>query len=244
MAVTRDDFERAVAAYWDTKRSQLELSRIADAVGAGTAGSVRGGKHFDAVAALLSKFFLDAGFPVESIAVKGNNIILPGYYRPTKQWDVVVAYEGTLVAAFEMKALGGPSFGNNYNNRIEEALGTAADTRRAGLADMFPGEEPWLGYLFIVEDAPGSRTRSKIPIRRGAFEVEDVWNHLSYQERCSLSFRRLLSERLYDAALCVASEGPDTAPVEFDSRLDWRHFHAAVEARIAYLRELGIPRRR
>ena len=244
MAVTRDDFERAIAAYWTTKKSQMELSKIAAAVGAGTAGSVRGGKHFNAVAGLLAKFFLDAGFPVESIAVKGNNIILPGYYRPTKQWDVVVSYEGTLVAAFEMKALGGPSFSNNYNNRIEEALGTAADVRRATLANMFPGEDPWLGYFFIVEDAPRSRSKPRQRVRRGVFEVENVWHHRSYQERCSLSFRRLLAEKLYDTALCVASSGPDDAPVEFDDRLDWRHFHAAVEARLSYLRELGIPRGR
>jgi hypothetical protein len=49
----------------------------------------------------------------------------------------------TLVAAFELKALGGPSFGNNYNNRVEEALGSAVDLRRAALADLFPGEKPW-----------------------------------------------------------------------------------------------------
>jgi hypothetical protein len=243
MAVTREDFELAVAAYWDKKRSQFELSKIAEAVGAGTAGSVRGGKHFDAVAGLLSKFFLEAGFPVESIAVKGNDIILPGFYRPTKQWDVVVSYEDTLVAAFEMKALGGPSFSKNYNNRIEEAIGTAADTRRANLANMFPGEEPWLGYFFIVEDAPKSRDKPKRRVRRGRFDVEDVWDHLSYQERCSVSFRRLLAEKLYDAALCVASSEAEKTPIEFDDRLDWRHFHAAVEARVSYLRELGIPRR-
>jgi hypothetical protein len=46
------------------------------------------------------------------------------------------------VAAFELKALGAPSFGNNYNNRVEEALGSAVDLRRAALADLFPGENP------------------------------------------------------------------------------------------------------
>ena len=43
MPVTRDDLVDALAAYWGQKTLQLENSRIANAVGAGTAGSVRGG---------------------------------------------------------------------------------------------------------------------------------------------------------------------------------------------------------
>lgn len=155
MAVTRQDFENAVAAYWGAKKSQRELSKIKDAVGAGTAGSVRGGKHFDEIAALLAKFFLEADYPPEDIRVtKKHGLELPGYYRPQKQWDLVVSHRNTLVAAFELKALGGPSFGNNYNNRVEEALGSAVDLRRAVLADLFPGEKPWLGYFFIMELIP------------------------------------------------------------------------------------------
>ena len=161
MTVTRQDFEDAVAAYWGAKREQNELSVIKNRVGAGTAGSVRGGKHFDAIAALLAKFFLEAGYPPDAIRITvQHRLELPGYYRPQKMWDVVVAHENTLVAAFELKALGGPSYGNNYNNRVEEALGSAVDLRRAALADLFPGEKPWLGYFFVMEDGQGSRSPS------------------------------------------------------------------------------------
>ena len=54
-------------------------------------------------------------------------VTLPGYFRPTKLWDLVVIYEGRLVAAIELKSQVGPSFGNNFNNRTEEAIGTAHD---------------------------------------------------------------------------------------------------------------------
>lgn len=193
MAVTRQDFEDAVAAYWGAKKSQRELSRIKDAVGAGTAGSVRGGKHFDDIAALLAKFFLDAGYPPKDIRVtKKQRLELPGYYRPQKQWDLVVSHRTTLVAAFELKALGGPSFSNNYNNRVEEALGSAVDLRRAALADLIPGEKPWLGYFFIMEDAPGSR--SPVGLMEGASPVENVWRGRSYQTRFSLFCERLVVE--------------------------------------------------
>lgn len=46
MAVTYQDFVDAIAAYWGAKRLQFASSAIAEALGAGTAGSVRGGKHF------------------------------------------------------------------------------------------------------------------------------------------------------------------------------------------------------
>ena len=100
MAVTRDDLVDALTAYWGRKTLQLESSRIANAVGAGTAGSVRGGKQFDPVAALVAKFFSEAGFPASSIRIN-RGVDLPGYFRPSKQWDVVVVLNGILVAAIE-----------------------------------------------------------------------------------------------------------------------------------------------
>lgn len=49
---------------------------------------------------------------------------LPGFFRPTKKWDLLVVREGQLLVALEAKSQTGPSFGNNFNNRTEEAIGT------------------------------------------------------------------------------------------------------------------------
>ncbi|MEU6860442.1 PaeR7I family type II restriction endonuclease [Glycomyces sp. NPDC046736] len=242
MAVTYDDFVAAVKAYWDIKDTQFRESAIAKAVGQGTAGSVRGGKHFDSIAILIAKFFVDAGYPKDSIRVSGRaTLALPGYYRPQKQWDLVVAYEGTLVAAFELKALGGPSFGNNYNNRVEEALGSAVDLRRAELADTYTGEKPWLGYFFIMQDHP--KSRSQVRIEPGsAFNVDAVWlEHSSYQDRFAVFCKRLIDEGLYDSVCYVTSSPEMPTPVEPSESLDWAHFSAGIKARLTYLHELGIP---
>ncbi|MFJ4790785.1 PaeR7I family type II restriction endonuclease [Streptomyces sp. NPDC088794] len=240
MTVSRQEFEDAVAAYWGAKDAQRELSAIKDAVGAGTAGSVRGGKHFDTIAALLAKFFVDAGYPPADIRInKTHRLELPGYYRPQKQWDVVVAHGTTLVAAFELKALGGPSFGNNYNNRIEEALGSAVDLQRAALTELYPGEKPWLGYFFIMEDHPKSRT--PVRIADGALPVHEIWHGTSYQDRFGIFCERLMAEKLYDSVCYITSSPADPTPGEPVSGLDWRHFAAAVNARISYLADLGIP---
>ncbi|SEQ29442.1 PaeR7I family type II restriction endonuclease [Streptomyces radiopugnans] len=241
MTVTRQDFEDAIAAYWGAKQMQGEQSAIREAVGAGTAGTVRGGKHFDAIATLLAKFFLDAGYPPESIRVtKSQGLALPGYYRPQKQWDVVVVHEGVLIAAFELKGLGGPSYGNNYNNRVEEALGSAVDLRRAALAELFPKEKPWLGYFFIMQDGEGSRTPVKIA--KGGLPVDDMWHGTSYQDRFGIFCQRLVDEQLYDAVCYVTSSLENPSPVEPVDSLDWRHFAAAINARLTYLKSLGIPR--
>jgi len=240
VTVSREDFEAAVAAYWDAKNAQQELSAIKDAVGAGTAGSVRGGKHFDHIAALLAKFFLNAGYAPEDIRVNTKQgLELPGYYRPQKQWDLVVTRGTTLVAAFELKALGGPSFGNNYNNRVEEALGSAVDLRRAALADAFPGEKPWLGYFFIMEDHP--KSRSSVSVRKGPFPVDRIWLGKSYQDRFAIFCERLMDEGLYDSVCYITSSKDGSKPREPVVSLDWRHFAAAINARLKYLEDLGLP---
>lgn len=240
MAVTRADFEAAVRAYWDAKQDQLTASAIAGAAGAGSAGSVRGGRHFNAVTALLARFFLDVGYPPEAILTR--RLQLPGYYRPQKQWDLLVVHKDTLVAAFELKSLGAPSFGNNYNNRIEEALGSAVDLHRNTRAGGLPGERPWLGYVFLMQDAEGSR--EPVRVADGVFAVDPVWRtNRSYQQRFSVFCERILADGLYDAVCYVVSSPEDPAPIEPVSALDWAHFAAAIHARITYLAELGFPGR-
>ncbi|WP_278315001.1 PaeR7I family type II restriction endonuclease [Lolliginicoccus levis] len=239
MSVTREDFLDAIAAYWGTKSTQMEQSAIAAAVGAGTSGAVRGGAHFDPIAVLIAKFFLDAGYEPGQIRVKrSQGLELPGYYRPQKQWDVVITDGQTLVAAFELKSLGGPSFGNNYNNRVEEALGSAVDLRRAVLADLYPGEKPWLGYFFIMQDGDGSR--SPVRMRPGALPPSGEWAGKSYQERFAMFCERLVAENHYDA-VCYITSAAGSAPGEPVRGLDWQHFAAAINARISYLKDLGIP---
>ena len=88
-------------------------------------------------------------------------LTLPGYFRPTKLWDLLIINHGHLVAALELKSQVGPSFGNNFNNRTEEALGTAVDLWTAYREGAF-GESarPYVGWLMLVEDAPGGTAAS------------------------------------------------------------------------------------
>ncbi|WP_030546270.1 PaeR7I family type II restriction endonuclease [Streptomyces albus] len=235
VTVTRQEFEEAAASHWYAKRLQKE--QPADQ---GAAESVHCRKHLDSITGLLSRFFLNVGYPPESIRVTpSQGLELPGYYTPQKQWDLVIVHEGVLVAAFELKAVDGPTDGDNYNTRAREALGSAVDLHRAALAELFPREKPWLGYFFIMQD--GEKCSAPVRIAQGALPVDDVWHGTSYQDRFGIFCRRLLDESLYDAVCYVTSSAGTPRPVEPVESLDWRHFAAAINGRLAYLKSLGIP---
>lgn len=67
---------------------------------------------------LFQNLVVAAGLSKECIFRK-RSVELPGFFRPTKEWDLLVVKDGALVAAIEAKSQVGPSFGNNFNNRTE-----------------------------------------------------------------------------------------------------------------------------
>lgn len=240
MAPTRQDLDTAIAAYWVTKAKQKAAAEEIRSTAEGTSKAVRGGGHFNPVANLLARFFTDAGYPTESIAAGGRGVVLPAYFRPNKKWDLVVIHEGILVAAIELKALGGPSYGNNYNNRVEEALGNSIDLSHATREGLMGMERPWLGYFFLLEDSPEAR-QPREPHTNSHLPTAPEWPVLSYRERFALTGKRLLREGIYDGLCYVSSCAKTPKPEEPDPQLDWRHFSAAIEARLAYLSKLGLP---
>ena len=50
-------------------------------------------------------------------------LVLPGFYRPTKEWDMLTLRRGALAGALGFKSHVGPSSGNDFNNRSEEVMG-------------------------------------------------------------------------------------------------------------------------
>lgn len=114
-------------AFWGSRdqaqRRQLEAGRSDQGERAG----VTAGKNMDGFVALVSDIVRANGLAHAEIHRERMALTLPGYFRPTKLWDLLVVHQGQLVAALELKSQVGPSFGNNFNNRAEEAIGTAHD---------------------------------------------------------------------------------------------------------------------
>jgi hypothetical protein len=116
------------------------------------------GKNMDGFIALIQDVIRANGLTDAHMMIGRRMLTLPGFFRPTKLWDLLIINHSRLVAALELKSQVGPSFGNNFNNRTEEALGTAVDLWTAFREGAF-GEapRPFVGWLMLVEDAPESR---------------------------------------------------------------------------------------
>lgn len=109
-----------------------------------------------------------------------------------------------LIAAVEAKSQVGPSFGNNFNNRIEEAMGSALDLWTAFREGAFnKGAQPFLGYVFMLEDCPASQV--PVRVQEPHFKVFPEFVGASYAKRYELFCRKLVRERLYTAAAFLTS---------------------------------------
>ncbi len=188
------------------------------------------------LAELVAQIIVDEGFPRSSISYD-SSLELPGYYRPEKKWDLLVVHEDTLAVAIKFESQVGPSFGNNFNNRTEEAVGSAQDLWTAYREGRFGDVRPWLGYVFLLEDAP--RSSSPVGAREPFFEIDPVFKDASYKKRYEIFCRRLVRERLYDAACFVTSSESRGDPLtEPAPDLSFSRFAAEIKGRAKALLEI------
>ncbi|MGC5051034.1 PaeR7I family type II restriction endonuclease [Micromonospora sp. DT48] len=232
-------FEEAIRSSWVVRESQAAKKLLSGRADTGGRGAVTGGAHLDALTELLANVFRDAGFPPDAVRCK-SGIELPGYFRPTKQWDLVVLHEEELVAAIELKSHVGPSFGNNFNNRNEEAIGSAVDLWRAYEHGLLGRLRPWLGYVLLVEEANGSTRKGKP--RSGTLPIDPVFSDTSYLDRYAILCKRLIDAGLYDATCLVTSSREPDAPIrQPDPEIGFVAFVGSIAARIE---KVGVPRPR
>jgi hypothetical protein len=109
-----------------------------------------------------------------------------------------------LVAAIEAKSQVGPSFGNNFNNRTEEAMGSAVDLWTAFREKAYlDSPQPFLGYFFMLEDCDTSNRPVKV--KEPHFKVFPDFIGASYMRRYELFCRKLVLERHYTASAFITS---------------------------------------
>jgi hypothetical protein len=222
-------FQRAVQAFWDARERQQQKQIASGKIDAGTRGAVTGGTQMGALEVLLTDVLLEAGLSRTDVRAR-TAVALPGYYRSEKRWDLLVVTDGHLLMAVEFKSQVGPSFGNNFNNRAEEAIGNAEDIWTAYREGRFgPRPAPLLGYFFLLEDCP----RVHVPIRNAEpyFKVDPVFDGASYARRYQLLCERLVLERKYSAACLTLATNTSPTGVTFPTdSLNFRQFAATVEA--------------
>jgi hypothetical protein len=188
----------------------------------------------DGFISLIADLAASAGADATTIS-RRKRLELPGFFRPTKEWDLLIVSNDRLIAVIEAKSQVGPSFGNNFNNRTEEAMGSALDLWTAYREGAFsPSRQPWLGYLFLLEDCPNSQR--PVAVREPHFEIFPEFRDASYAKRYELFCLKLVRERHYNSASFLMSsskDGPSGAYSEPSPELTFASFARSFQAHIA-----------
>lgn len=235
----------AVQSYWDARSKNKEKQVQSGKIDAGTRGEVTGGTQMGALEILVADVLCEAGLKRLDVRTR-TALELPGYFRATKKWDLIVVSDDQLVLAMEFKSQAGKSIGNNVNNRSEEAVGSAKDIWTAFREGRFgKSPTPFLGYFFLLED----RAKVKIPVAnkepyfgvdpefRGEAKAtkdgEGKFRGVSYSKRYELLCRRLVLERLYTSAcFMMATNDKRTEITQPADDLTFRRFVAALRGHV------------
>ncbi len=183
-----NNVNRAVKEFWKTRSKSGVLA----------------GKTLDGFRKIITAIISANGLPKAEIKFEKKLLTLPGFFRPTKQWDMTILNHGRLVAALEFKSQVG-SFGNNFNNRSEEAIGSAVDFWTAYREGAFgkDAQKPFLGWFMLLEESPNSTT--KVTDVCVNFSIFPEFVGASYSERYNLLCRKLIQEQLYTSAAVILS---------------------------------------
>lgn len=223
----------AVRHFWATRDSQSSKQGSTTGIrDTGARSAVTGGRQMDGFVELIRDILLQSGIPRESIYCD-SNLELPGFYRPEKKWDLIVVVNDRLLAAVEFKSQVGPSFGNNFNNRTEEAIGSASDIWVAYREGAFKlSESPWLGYLMLLEET--EKSMSPVATREPHFEVFEEFRGASYSRRYELLLTKLVRERLYNSSCLLLSDRTTGAKGSFrepNADLSFNRFAQSLQER-------------
>jgi len=236
------ELRRAIKHFWSTRQRQAKKQGSkSGARDAGSRTAVTGGRQMDGFINLVRDFLCSNGLPKAQVFC-GKVVEIPGWYRPEKQWDLLVISDGELISGIELKSQVG-SFGNNYNNRTEEAIGSATDIWAAFREGAFkPSARPWLGYVMLLEDAPGSM--HPVKAREPHFKVFPEFRDASYGKRYEILLTKLVRERLYDSACFLLSNAKNGVKGDYSepsAELTFEKFIASLLARATAIAKTQKP---
>lgn len=136
--------------------------------------------------------------------IKGQPSI-PSIFRPSKKWDIVVLNRHKeIVAAIELKShTSGKDYEKNFNNRVEEALGTATDFHITMPYISRYIRSPFVGFFLLLEDNDASNAVK--PAKRGKhFAIKDetvlgLFDGKNIIDRWQTCLDAFVNARIYNA---------------------------------------------
>jgi hypothetical protein len=232
----------AVIHYWNTRKKQSDKQATLGRADQGARSAVTGGAHMDKFIELITNLIIEAGADRKYI-FHNKHLELPGYFRPTKEWDLLVIKNGQLILALEAKSQVGPSFGNNFNNRTEEAMGSALDLWTAFREGAFNKTiKPWLGYVFLLEDCPESK--KPVRVQEPHFKVFPEFVNASYSKRYEIFCRKLVRECHYNVDSFLMSDRQNGIKGDYTEPADDLTFEIFARSLVAQITAFGISENR
>jgi len=79
----------------------------------GTRGGVPAGKNLDGFREMIVEVVREFGPEGCEVHHGKSAVLLPGFFKQTNPWDMVITFQDSLLAAVELTSLCGPSFENH-----------------------------------------------------------------------------------------------------------------------------------
>ena len=232
---------QAIAHYWQTRERQSRKQSTSGRSDQGARSAVTGGAQMDGFISLITDLIIDAGVDKSNI-FHNKHLELPGFFRPTKEWDLLLIKDNQLVLALEAKSQVGPSFGNNFNNRTEEAMGSALDLWTAYREGAYNRTiKPWLGYLFLLEDC--AESQKPVRVQEPHFKVFPEFVDASYSKRYELFCRKLVRERYYNVAAFLMSERKGGLRGQYSEPAEDLTFGIFARSLVAQVTAFGVSKK-
>ena len=112
MTIDLADYEQkareAIQAFWGNREKARQKQVDSGKADQGERAGVTAGKNMDGFIALVIDIVRANGLDHADIHQQRRVLTLPGYFRSTKLWDLLVINEGRLIAALEFKSQVGP----------------------------------------------------------------------------------------------------------------------------------------
>jgi type II restriction enzyme len=96
--------KEAVKAFWGNRAAAVAKQKELGREDQGERAGVTAGKNMDGFIALIQDVIRANGLTDAHMMMGRRVLCLPGFFRPTKLWDLLIINERRLVAALELKS--------------------------------------------------------------------------------------------------------------------------------------------
>ena len=160
--------------------------------------------------AMIRQLIIDNGMNEVQVYTEGRrNLTIPGFYRPTKNWDIP-GNELKIVfwQQLRLKSTSWHLLVTTSNNRVEEALGNATDLNTAFREGAFgESQKPFVTATFLfIEECQGSMNPVRFYSPHFCSPISGIMKIPAMPHWYELFCRKLVQERLYDAATLVLTQ--------------------------------------